>query len=296
MVIMLPLRCMAWLLVFSSLSTGVPVSPTNDTTTSSPGIVTTISVVGVTLPNTTTISNVSVTALNNTQNATNTTSASPVLTSTDDGTAETLEELQKDDAMEGDILLVDDRNAVNTLWSDGIVPYTISPELASRWMDIEAAFRMIMSVTCIRFVQHTNELNYIELKNGEGCASFVGCNGGAQPVYFGKTCSTGNLCHELLHALGLHHEHTRHDRDDYVIVNWESIVPDRQNNFKVKKGNTLNLPYDLESIMHYGFTFFSVDGGQTLQPREPGVEIGQRTRLTQLDAKKLNRLYHCGGK
>lgn len=57
------------------------------------------------------------------------------------------------------------------------------------------------------------------------CASFVGCQGGAQPVYMTDECSTGNLCHEILHALGLHHEHTRRDRDQYVSVQWENIAP-----------------------------------------------------------------------
>lgn len=82
-----------------------------------------------------------------------------------------------------------------------------------------------------------------------------------------------------MHALGLHHEHTREDRDQYVTIEWEHILKGRhgkkvhfkkkkkkvwfrqffifllqgkEKNFSVKKGNTLNLPYDLKSIMHYG--------------------------------------------
>lgn len=60
------------------------------------------------------------------------------------------------------------------------------------------------------------------------CASFVGCRGGAQPLYYSASCSVGNLCHEIIHALGLHHEHTRKDRDQYITVQWQSIMPGKR--------------------------------------------------------------------
>lgn len=57
------------------------------------------------------------------------------------------------------------------------------------------------------------------------CASFVGCRGGDQPLYISKSCSVGNLGHEIIHTLGLHHEHTRKDRDQYITVQWQNIMP-----------------------------------------------------------------------
>lgn len=94
-------------------------------------------------------------------------------------------------------------------------------------------------------------------------------------MYLSKACNVGNLCHEIMHALGLHHEHTRQDRDQYVIVQWGNILEGerakgtrvgknaalntvfgllegKEKNFNINKGNTLDLPYDLKSIMHYG--------------------------------------------
>ena len=31
--------------------------------------------------------------------------------------------------------------------------------------------------------------------------------------------------HEFMHALGIHHEHTRMDRNDYVDINFDNIIP-----------------------------------------------------------------------
>ncbi|XP_037305560.2 zinc metalloproteinase nas-15-like [Pungitius pungitius] len=194
---------------------------------------------------------------------------------------------------EGDILISGDRNAVQNLWLDAIVPYTISSEQAHRKSDILAAFKMISDASCIRFEPHTSELNYIKFVEGNGCASFVGCQGGPQSVFIGDTCSKGNICHEILHALGLHHEHTRKDRDQYVTVKWENVTPGKQGNFKMVSGNTLNLKYDLDSIMHYGKYYFSKDGSPTMLPKQSAPHIGQRTHLSKLDMERLNLLYHC---
>ncbi|XP_032399481.1 high choriolytic enzyme 1 [Etheostoma spectabile] len=210
--------------------------------------------------------------------------------------AETLQELKGDLGVhEGDILMPVDRNAVESLWEDAIVPYAISSTLAIQESNILSAIKMISAVTCIRFVQHTTEFNSLLFTKSTGCASFVGCQGGVQPLYFGKSCSVGNLCHEIIHALGLNHEHTRQDRDQYISVQWQSIIPGRESNFEVKDGDTLNLPYDLESIMHYGPYFFSVNGSPTMLPKgQKEVVMGQRTRLSSLDIQKLNKLYNCG--
>ena len=42
---------------------------------------------------------------------------------------------------------------------------------------------------------------------------------GAKGVFLGDWCNrVGTPAHEILHALGRWHEHTRPDRDDYVDV------------------------------------------------------------------------------
>lgn len=65
------------------------------------------------------------------------------------------------------------------------------------------------------------------------CWSFVGKFGGAQilslepPDEKGPNCleNEGRAIHELMHALGIFHEHSRADRDTYIDVHYENIIP-----------------------------------------------------------------------
>ena len=43
------------------------------------------------------------------------------------------------------------------------------------------------------------------------------------PMYISSSCSVGNMMHELLHTLGLFHEQSRTDRDQYVTINTQNI-------------------------------------------------------------------------
>ena len=66
---------------------------------------------------------------------------------------------------------------------------------------------------------------------------------------------------------------------------------DKRNESEV---DSYGVEYDYDSIMHYGQTFFSIDGkSTTLLPLKEGVEIGQRRGLSPLDVLQANRLYRC---
>ncbi len=57
------------------------------------------------------------------------------------------------------------------------------------------------------------------------CWSYIGrSSAGGQTLSIGNDCGRkGIVEHEFLHALGLYHEQTRYDRDDYVTINYENI-------------------------------------------------------------------------
>ena len=87
--------------------------------------------------------------------------------------------------------------------------------------------------TCVKFVPHTTEEDYIELRKepNQGCGAMVGRRPGrGLPMivnYQSPEClqHKGSIQHELLHVLGLFHEQARPDRDKYVTVLWENIEP-----------------------------------------------------------------------
>merc|ERR1719184_495798 len=82
--------------------------------------------------------------------------------------------------------------------------------------------------------------------------------GDAQQVFLPPKCvSIGTVMHELMHALGFHHEHNRPDRDDYITVHSledGGMTRGTEINFEilsVEYVDTLGTKYDYCSIMHY---------------------------------------------
>ncbi|TSK62537.1 High choriolytic enzyme 1 [Bagarius yarrelli] len=209
--------------------------------------------------------------------------------------------------LEGDILLPRGRNGLvcadsSCFWkksSNGLVevPYTVSSVFSfSEKTVIANAMASFHSKTCIRFVPRTNQTDYLSIESKTGCYSNVGKTGGAQVVSLSRLGCVhyGIVEHELNHALGFQHEHTRSDRDGYVTINWANIDPNTVSNFDLKNTNNLKTPYDYSSIMHYGKTAFSINGLNTITPiPDPTVAIGQREEMSAIDILRINTLYQC---
>jgi hypothetical protein len=82
--------------------------------------------------------------------------------------------------------------------------------------------------TCIRFVPKTKKTtNYVAFtSDNTGCHSYVGMKGGKQMLNLqspGCVTMIGTAEHEMMHALGCWHEHTRCDRDEFVTINRTNI-------------------------------------------------------------------------
>jgi hypothetical protein len=178
-------------------------------------------------------------------------------------------------------------------WPGRRVPYTIESALPSQERVIDA-IKYWEDNTAIRFPpRQLSDRNWVTFKPGQGCASSVGMQGGQQFIILGEGCSTGNTIHEIGHTIGLWHEQSRSDRDQYVEVLWANIHPAAQFNFNQHVDDGILLgTYDLESIMHYGPKAFSISGGDTIRVRNgSGIQMGQRTHFSAGDLDAICQLY-----
>jgi len=103
------------------------------------------------------------------------------------------------------------------------------------------------------------------------------------------------VVHELGHALGVFHEQTRSDRDNFVDIIEENITEGFDHNFVLKPDSVNFGAYDFDSIMHYYYNAFGIDGETTIEPL-PGFEqfkftMGQRTSLSPSDRAGMAAIY-----
>jgi hypothetical protein len=115
-------------------------------------------------------------------------------------------------------------------WTDGIIRYQIEPNHPHR----KEILRTINSLNknTVLWYQETSAVNknYISIVHGNGCYSGLGepVWGDSYPVSIGDGCDYGRIIHELLHAAGLMHEQSRFDRDRYVTIQWDNIIPEKR--------------------------------------------------------------------
>ncbi|XP_062380298.1 hatching enzyme 1.2-like [Sardina pilchardus] len=209
--------------------------------------------------------------------------------------------------IEGDLVVPKTRNAMACwnnycLWKKSAngkveVPYIVNPEFSYYEVrKIQNAMATFSSKTCLKFVPRSSQRDYLSIENKSGCFSNLGRTGGGQVVSLNRYGCVyhGIIQHELLHALGFHHEQTRSDRDQHVRINFENINRRMVYNFQKQYTNNLNTPYDYSSVMHYGSTAFSTNGRKTITPfPNPNVKIGQRRGMSTIDIQRINKLYGC---
>jgi len=218
--------------------------------------------------------------------------------------------IQEAGLFEGDIILSDDQKAAkgqrmalrreSARWPDAKVPYIITGKYSLEERAILAkGMNEFHENSCIEFIPRTTEDDYIDIVDtGDECKAILGRSGGKQPVWLPSHCvNVGTVIHELMHALGFHHEHQRPDRDDYITV--QSLADGEITSKEQKKSNPeevdlLGAKYDICSIMHYAPTW---PGGKVrlVQKKKTVCEMGTSGGFSDTDIQRLNTYYKCKG-
>ena len=180
-------------------------------------------------------------------------------------------------------------------WPEGKVPYEMDPNLPNK-QRITDAINHIEEKTKIRFIKRDSQNesqypNYVYVFDDGGCYSAVGMMGGKQLLSAGPGCNMPRVAHEFLHALGVWHEQSREDRENFVTIFWENIKDNMKHNFNqhILDGDDIG-DYHYDSIMHYGERDFSKNGNPTIVAKN-GQEIGQRIGLREGDIESIKSLY-----
>merc|ERR1711988_310901 len=204
-------------------------------------------------------------------------------------------------------------------WTDATLVYEwFHTFTAHERSEIKKAMAIWSKETCIKFREkRAGDKHYIRLKNNwEGCWAHVGEIGKEWPGYGAQTLNlASNGCtmvsvalHELGHSIGLHHEHSRADRDQHINFRKEWMLDASVDNAEISTGMDLHgTKYDYRSIMHYGQMAFAKEAtkahGEPVMVAKTGNHgnpnhflMGESPWLTFKDIQIVNEMYGCAAK
>lgn len=190
------------------------------------------------------------------------------------------------------------RNSRNP-WKDNIVPYSLNSYLMRTGRQyrrnerlrkqVEDAIKLWADGTGLTFKDVTSENSPSDRRmirfqrSKDGTCSWNTKSGIADIL-------GGCVRHEIGHALGLAHEHTRSDRDDFVTVNRENIDNDHCSQFKPSTLSSRHIgAYDFASIMHYSPDEFSCNRKLTLTTVPPN-RINRTNTISAGDFQAVREL------
>lgn len=153
------------------------------------------------------------------------------------------------------------------------------------------------AIADLSFRRRTDQGTYVYVKSSDRNWSRCGIDGGGKrSLEIVNWNRKGTIMHEIGHALGLMHEHSRTNRDNYINIHWTNIEIGKKHNF-YELWSTRYGGYDFDSIMHYAKRDFArhASSGNTISMKS-GYEdwldkIGQRNYLSERDKRGMAQRY-----
>ncbi|KAH7684731.1 Protein NAS-28, partial [Aphelenchoides avenae] len=190
-------------------------------------------------------------------------------------TIETANKPIADLLLEGDLLLTEDQAKSYGVISGGRQKRNAVPEEYAKWpvdqpipyffdASIDEASRKLIRQglqwwtdnSCLTWKEDAPGKPKVKIFKGQGCYTYPGrlANADEHPLSLGEDCMTfRTITHESAHAMGLFHEMSRQDRDNYIQIIWEKVPKGYEGQYDIfDKSLPYGTVYDYGSNMHYG--------------------------------------------
>jgi len=182
------------------------------------------------------------------------------------------------------------------------IKYYIDPQISGATKSISEAVAEYHKHTCLRFAKYSTRPSgpHIFFTTGGGCSSPVGRSSRGNSIRIARGCwRKGTIMHEIGHSIGLFHEQSRPDRDQYVTILLQNVKSSSRHNFNkltTSRIDSRGTSYDYDSMMHYGSRYFSTNGQLTIQTKNKKDQdrIGSRSGFSSTDIVQINKMY-CQG-
>jgi hypothetical protein len=190
-------------------------------------------------------------------------------------------------------------------WPSGVVPYLFKSNATTATRDSALAGMQLINrrIDGITFVPATDptapHVLFIDDNNTSGsCRAEVGRSTSSPTNVNINGCRPGKVAHEIMHALGFHHEQKRCDRDDYITIS-DSLAAAGSWSKRCDNSTYAGTPYDLLSIMQYdldpGKSETRVDLFLPFEGVDASTRIGLRDTLSSCDNHALDQIYPSTG-